>query len=179
MAVEDKKPRSCQPCTACCDGWLNTSVQGHVVKPGQPCPHSTGSGCGIFPDRPEKPCRVFFCGWLREDSPLPDWMRPDKCGAIVFLWRDWHGHKVINAVPVGREIPERTLEWLKDFAQKQGRPLMFVERIVEDEKYTGVRYFGFGPAEFCQQVEKLRLHHQQGELLQMYSGLREDVHSER
>ena len=170
-------PRECQPCTACCDGWLTTTVNGHIVRPGQPCRHSTGVGCGIFSTRPENPCRSFFCGWIREDSPLPDWMRPSECGAIVFLWYEWRGEMVINAVPVGRAIPQRTLDWLKDYAQKQGRPLLFVERLERDGKYEGVRCLGFGPASFREEVEKLSLQNQGAELISMYSRLREAVNS--
>jgi hypothetical protein len=88
---------------------------------------------------------------------------------------DWRGQKVINAVPVGRQIPQRTLDWLKDFAQQQGRPLLYVERLERDGEYEGVRCLGFGPANFRKEVAKIRLKSEGAELIAMYSGLREAV----
>lgn len=82
-------------------------------------------------------------------------MRPDLCGAIVLLSHSWHGHLVIQAIPVGRSIPERTLEWLKQRARQTGRPLVFGERIVEKDKYSGVRLRGYGPPEFRRLVDKV------------------------
>jgi hypothetical protein len=108
---------------------------------------------------------------MRWDSELPDWMRPNDCGAIVFLWFDWQGQKVINAVPVGEKIPERTLDWLKAHAQEQGRPLMFFERIMEDGQFTGAKCTGFGPPAFRKQVESIKLAKQQNELLDMFSSV--------
>lgn len=110
--------RQCGSCTACCDGWLNAEVFGQKVTAGKPCRYSTCAGCGVYADRPQHPCRDFVCGWILWDSTLPDWMRPSECGAIVFLWFDWQGQKVINGVPVAEKIPERTLDWLKDHAQE-------------------------------------------------------------
>jgi hypothetical protein len=165
--------RQCGSCTACCDGWLNAEIFGQKVTAGRPCRYSTSTGCSVYADRPQYPCRDFVCGWIRSDSTLPDWMRPSECGAIVFLWFDWQGQKVINAVPVGEKIPERTLDWLKAHAQEQGRPLIFTERIVEGDKFAGSRCLGFGPPGFRKQVEQLKLAHQQAELLQMFSSLKD------
>lgn len=110
---------------------------------------------------------------MRWDSELPDWMRPSECGAIVFLWFDWQDQKVINAIPVGEKIPERTLDWLKAHAQEQGRPLMFVERIREGDQFTGIRCLGFGPPGFRQQVDRLKLADEQTKLLKMFSSIKE------
>lgn len=165
--------RECGPCTACCDGWLSTNINGAIVKPGHPCPHSTPGGCAIYATRPQYPCRDFVCGWMRWDSPLPEWMRPSECGAIVFLWYDWQDQKVINAVPVGEKIPEPTLDWLKAHAQEQGRPLLFTERVIEDGEFVGVRCLGFGPPGFRQKVEQLKLAHQQAELMSMFKAIEE------
>lgn len=98
-------------------------------------------------------------------------MRPDQCGAIVILWYDWQDQKVINAVPVGEKIPEQTLNWLKDYAQKNGRPLLFSERILENDKIVGTRCLGFGPRSFIGKVERIKLASEQAELQTMFSGL--------
>jgi hypothetical protein len=102
-------------------------------------------------------------------------MRPSDCGAIVFLWFEWRGEKVINAVPVGKKIPERTLDWLKAYAQKQGRPLIFLERIERDGEFTGERCVGFGPPGFREEVRRMQLENQQAELLDMYRSMPERV----
>jgi hypothetical protein len=147
-----KKPalRQCQPCTACCDGWLQIRVNNLRVRPGHPCPHSTGSGCKAYDHRPDDPCRQFICGWRMGNSPLPEWMRPDNAKVIVlfdkYLWR---GLPVDHAVPVGRRIPPRALLWLKQFAQSHNRILLYGEQIVENGEYTARQAVHvFGPEEF-------------------------------
>ena len=148
-------PRHCLPCTACCQGWLSATIQGHIVSAGKPCPHSRPTGCAIYAERPDNPCRTFTCSWLVDNSPLPEWMRPDQCGAIVLLSLPWQGQKVISAIPVGRLIPEPTLHWLKQYAEAHQRPLIFYERLVADGAFSGLKRFGFGPPEFRRQVERL------------------------
>jgi len=147
--------RHCLPCTACCQGWLCTEIRGHKVFAGKPCPFSLTDGCSIYETRPQDPCRNFTCSWRENDSPLPDWMRPDQCGAIVLLSLPWHGRLVIHATPVGPAIPEGTLRWLQHYAQKTGHPLVFTERIISDGAYSGARLFGYGPPEFKHLVAKV------------------------
>ncbi|MSQ98156.1 MAG: hypothetical protein EXR85_02490 [Xanthomonadales bacterium] len=62
---------------------------------------------------------------------------------------------VISAIPVGRTIPQPTLEWLKQYAQEHRWPLIFHERIVTAGAFSGLKRFGFGPAEFRRQVTQL------------------------
>jgi hypothetical protein len=132
--------RQCGTCTACCDGWIKIEVQGHEVRPGKPCPFSSGHHCTIYPTRPEDPCRTFICGWLARNSPLPEWMRPDKADLILlpasFTWR---GLPVDVAVPIGERPKPKALEWLKAFSSAKGRPLLY--RITED-------WYAFGPPDF-------------------------------
>lgn len=147
--------RQCLPCTACCDGWLYAEINEHIVKPGHACPHSLKQGCGIYADRPHNPCRTFLCSWVVAGSPFPDWMRPDLCGAIVSLSMPWEGELVISAIPVGAEIPQKTLEWLQEYARKHQRPLIFYSRMMENGEYKGLRQTGYGPAAFRQKVAAL------------------------
>ncbi|MGD2129654.1 MAG: hypothetical protein PVJ33_13410 [Lysobacterales bacterium] len=124
------------------------------MKPGRPCQHCMAAvGCAIYPDRPEKPCVTFKCAWLREGSPLPEVMRPDRCGAIVMTDRKWHGAAVIMATPVGAEIPEETLEWLKAYSRETDIPLLFRENLSRDGKYNGIRKLGYGPRWFVEAVK--------------------------
>ena len=154
-AVDKAAKRDCLPCTACCRGWLWAEIKGHKVSAGNPCVFSTPGGCAIYSDRPQSPCREFTCSWLVESEILPDWMRPDLSGAIVQLSRPWHGQLIISAIPVGRAIPERTLDWLKNYAQQNQRALIFFERNVVDGVYSGLKRFGFGPPSFRRQVANM------------------------
>ena len=123
------------------------------MEPGRPCMHCTGHGCAIYPDRPEDPCKSFECGWLKEGSPMPDELRPDRAGAIVIFNRQWRRWRIIVAVPAGLQIPADTLDWLKGFAREQGIPLIFHERLMEDGKYAGFRKIGYGPKDFVAAVK--------------------------
>ncbi len=149
--------RQCMPCTACCEGWLYAEVEEFVLTPGHPCPHSSKQGCGIYPERPEVPCRTFVCSWRVDHSTLPDWMRPDECGAIVLLSLPWQGELVISAVPVGENIPAHTLDWLMAYARKHQRPMIYYQRVVENGEFAGVRRLGYGPPAFREKVARLGL----------------------
>ena len=148
-----KQPRQCQPCTGCCDGWLQITVNDEPYYPGKPCVHSTGSGCDAYDARPQ-PCRDFRCAWIIEDSPLPDWMKPSNAKVVVVLRKfSWRGLPVDLAVPVGKRIPPRALNWLKQFAEQNMRPLVYSEQIVENGEFQRQQtLYGYGPAEFQQEI---------------------------
>lgn len=72
--------RACGPCTLCCRV-LEIQV---LDKPaGVLCRHNTGTGCGIYRDRPEV-CARWNCLWRRIDA-LPDGLRPDRSGVMFSL----------------------------------------------------------------------------------------------
>ena len=120
--------RQCGTCVACCEGWLQAEKLG--MRPGVPCRHCTAEGCKIYSDRPEDPCRKFFCAWMEEDSDLPENLKPSLSGVIVLTDRDWRDWKVLRAIPTGESIPPNSLEQLRLIAQKLGKPLLFYERIL-------------------------------------------------
>ena len=144
--------RECTPCTACCEGWLTSEKM--KLKPGKPCKHCTGSGCGIYETRPTNPCVKFKCAWLTHEQDIPDEMQPNKCGAIVMLDRRWKGIKVITAVPTGEVIPDDTLKWLRSYARKKTIPLIFSTNPVADGKFEKSVKTGFGPPAFVEAVKK-------------------------
>ncbi len=84
-------------------------------------------------------------------------MKPSNSKAIVlFSQHEWRGLPVDVAVPVGRRIPPRTLNYLKEFAEKNGRPLLYSEQIVENGKFTNKQaVFAYGPPEFQQEVAEM------------------------
>ena len=133
------------------------TIQGHPVYPGRPCPHSTGRGCDDYANRPVDPCINFNCGWIAENSPLPEWMKPNNAKVIViFNKTQWRGLAVDVAVPIGRRIPPRALNWLKEFAASKGRPLLFSEQVKEDGVFQRQQLFSaHGPPEFQQHIAQL------------------------
>lgn len=96
--------------------------------PGKACKHRVESGCAIYPDRPENPCKTFRCGWLREPSLLEEELRPDKCGAILLTDRGAAGYDVWRLVPVGRAVSEETLSRFNELTRSIQMPLMWTER---------------------------------------------------
>lgn len=153
--MKSKQSRQCQPCTGCCDGWVQMVIDGCDVYPGHPCPHSTGSGCDDYDNRPVDPCINFQCGWVVDDSPLPDWMKPSNAKVIVIFNKlTWQDIPVDLAVPVGKRIPPRSLQWLKKFAETHGRPLIYAEQIEKNGVFQKQQsLIGYGPPAFQEQVK--------------------------
>ncbi|HEU4650806.1 MAG TPA: hypothetical protein VFS49_05270, partial [Croceibacterium sp.] len=90
IAVQPAATRACGECTACCDGWLPSTIHGHEMKPGTPCHFRGEHRCTIYERRPQEPCRSFVCGWLAKDSPFPESFRPDRLGVMIIRTR-WRG----------------------------------------------------------------------------------------
>lgn len=88
------------------------------------------------------------------NSPLPDWMKPSNSKVIVlFNQSAWNGMPVDVAVPVGKRIPPRALNWLKQFAESNNRALLYSEQIMQDGVYTKQQSVAaFGPPEFQQEM---------------------------
>jgi len=147
------KERQCFPCSACCEGWLTTKINGVQVMPGKPCVHATEQGCGIYAKRPHNPCVIFKCGWLQGLHDMPEHMRPSEAGAIVIFNRLWHGREVIRAVPTGEKIPADTLEWLMALSKKLSLPLLFSEHEFKDGRFIGKKKLGYGPPSFIEAVK--------------------------
>ncbi len=165
--------RQCQPCTACCDGWVRINVFDQPVLPGKPCPHSNGTtngainrnaksnasgGCKIYAERPVDPCVNFACGWVREASHLPDWMKPHLAKVIVLpQWTTWRTFPVDLALPVGARVPHKALKWLQDYSNKTFRPLIYTEQEADrNGHFTGrQQVHGWGPPTFQQEMAVL------------------------
>lgn len=126
------------------------------MEPGRPCRFVSEEGCGIFGEarRPKHPCEVFECGWLIDDSPLPDWMQPHLSGVITLIYARFGSHLVIRANPIGRKIPARSLDFLKKLASRNRTPLVWFEWTGEPGQAGGRRVFGMGPPEFIRWVRE-------------------------
>ncbi|GIR72393.1 MAG: hypothetical protein CM15mP74_36440 [Halieaceae bacterium] len=90
---------------------------------GKACRHRTETGCGIYADRPENPCKIFQCGWLNGTLPEDESFKPNHCGAIVLTDRKQAGWDVWRVVPVGRSVPEATLEKITTLAGRRSSHL--------------------------------------------------------
>lgn len=89
-----------------------------------------------------------------EGSPLPEWMKPSN-SKVIFLPNQttWRTMPLDVAVPVGKRIPPRALNWLKQFAENNNRVLLYSEQIEQDGVFTNKqRVAGYGPAEFQQEM---------------------------
>ena len=136
----ESSSRSCGSCTACCEGWLVVNADTVKSYPGNPCKHvHSGKGCGIYESRPSNPCRIFYCDWVSDnDGKYPEWMKPNNSKAIVAFEKiPWNGKMLDLVVPVGSNIPEKTLKWLTNSARKYSRPFIFAEHEVKNGSYTG------------------------------------------
>lgn len=149
--------RSCLPCTACCEGWLDIAeddVQAHL---GSSCMHCTSQGCRIYESRPASPCQTFFCSWRQKDTPLIDAMRPDISGVIVVMDRMiWRNQKVIVGIPSGEKIPEKSLKYLLGLSKLMDMNLLTVRFSVSDShQYTGSsKVSAFGEHEFIADMKE-------------------------
>lgn len=156
MKQKRKNPeRECQPCTGCCDGWVQMVIDNTEIFPGSPCPHSTSEGCSNYENRPTIPCRNFSCGWITPNSPLPEWMKPSNSKTIILLnTLSWQGLAVDLAVPMGKKIPPRALNWLQQFSEEHYRPLIYATQTINsDGKFQKQQQLsGYGPQEFQEQL---------------------------
>lgn len=123
---KEKVKRECGSCTECCRGWLTGEAHGHQFYPGQPCHFVGERGCSIYQDRPENPCKVFECEWLR-NKEIPEWMKPDKC-KVLMTTRNW-SYKgdprgvYLDVYEAGLQMDSRVLAWLFAFYLNTGVPM--------------------------------------------------------
>ena len=130
--------RKCLPCTACCEGWLTINTPEVRTTLDNPCKFVTENGCSINETKPENPCKKFSCGWLDRDSPLPDWMRPDRSGAIILFDKMfWKGKPVIVTIATGANIPYKTIFEVKKLANLHSRNAIFFEYEKKLNIFTG------------------------------------------
>lgn len=136
--------RKCGECTACCDGWVAGTIEGHEMKPGTPCFFRGEHCCSIYERRPQHPCRDFVCGWLQPGSPFPEDWRPDKVGVMVIPMR-WRGRDAYVLRSAGRDPDPEMIRWMEAMSARLERPFFY--------EVAGER-FGFGPPEFQQEMSE-------------------------
>ena len=108
------KDRRCGTSTKCCEGYLSGEAHGIPFYPGKPCHFlKMNTGCSIYEDRPDDPCKGFQCQWLTEPS-YPEWLKPNLSN-VMFVPNEVDGHQFIFAIESGAKMEERTLSWAKSY----------------------------------------------------------------
>ena len=133
----NKMMRECNGCTACCEGWLDGQVQGHYFQPGRPCHFKCESGCAIYQQRPENPCRSFVCEWL-VNLEIPEWMKP-SVSKIIIKKKRWKGGEYLSVMEMGEKIDSIVLNWLFIHHLSTNIPMRI--------QING-GFFNYGPPEF-------------------------------
>lgn len=144
IAIATAPSRQCGECTACCDGWVAGTIEGHEMHPGTPCHFRGEHCCSIYERRPKHPCRDFMCAWLLPDSPFPEHFRPDQLGVLIIQMK-WRGRDAYVLRSAGRDPDDALIAWMQEMSLRTQRPF-FYER-------AGER-FGFGPAQFQREMSE-------------------------
>lgn len=106
--------KECGECKACCEGWLNGEVYGKRFSAGTPCHFMSTTGCSIYKDRPQDPCKSYNCEWLTNEE-FPLWMQPNVSNVIVSK-KKINGIEYYSAITTGKEMSAAALNWLFTWA---------------------------------------------------------------
>ena len=117
--------RTCDGCTACCDGTLN--IEELNVYWGSPCKNICDSKCVIYEDRP-KVCSNFRCRWL-DDETLPEWIKPSNSGLLIKYNQK---SRILYLISVYQKtIEPSTLLYAFSYAYKNG---LFIKCIFDNTR---------------------------------------------
>ena len=106
--------RECGSCTKCCEGWLPGGAYGKKFFPGRPCHYfkkTKNSGCSIYQNRPEDPCKKFECAWLKDSKIFPEWLKPELSNVIITN-QEKNGINYFEFRNCGIELPVEILDWI-------------------------------------------------------------------
>jgi len=117
-----KKPieikRNCDGCTACCEGWLSGKAYDKEFFSGTPCYYKCESGCSIYENRPENPCKSYLCGWMT-NLDYPEWLKPSVSKVIITgRYDEKLNKKFIEVLEMGEKIDSSILSWLFQYFLK-------------------------------------------------------------
>lgn len=102
--------RQCNECTACCEGWLDGKVYDKYFQPGRPCHFMCETGCSIYENRPENPCKSYQCEWLI-NLEIPEWLKPNLSGVIITR-KQWKNGEYLEIKETNKEISSKVLNWI-------------------------------------------------------------------
>jgi hypothetical protein len=124
---ERKTPRACGDCTKCCEGFLTSTIYGHMMYPGKPCHFKTEGKCGIYNNRPYDPCVTFACAWLADmQYEIPEWMKPTLSNVILTMG-EWGEDKqpYLIVTECGKKLDSAVLWWVFNYSQSKNISLAF------------------------------------------------------
>jgi len=104
--------RKCDGCTMCCEGYLSGEVRNKPFYYGRPCHFLGTTGCTMYEERPEHPCRVFTCGWLDDSEMFPEWMKPNLSKIIAHRKKTPNGFLYYKIYECGQKIDSKVLNYL-------------------------------------------------------------------
>lgn len=104
--------RSCDGCTACCEGWLTGVAYGYAFSPGIKCKFLSHKSCSIYPARPYNPCKTFQCHW-KLNTQIPEWLKPDR-SKIILLIKRISNFNYIRIVRTDKKMDPRINDWIKE-----------------------------------------------------------------
>ena len=115
------RERSCDGCTKCCEGYVSAVVFGERIQPGRPCRFTGPTGCTVYEQRQEDPCKTFKCLWLANDT-LPEWMKPDLIDAIFTQRLTDKGEPFWAIAEAGAKLDSSVLAWVvEELVRRQGQ----------------------------------------------------------
>ena len=110
--------RNCDGCTACCEGWLSGKAYDKEFFSGTPCYYKCESGCSIYENRPENPCKSYLCGWMK-NLDFPELFKPSVSKVIITGRYDEKLNKeFIEVLEMGEKIDSSILSWLFQYFLK-------------------------------------------------------------
>lgn len=137
--------RECNGCTACCEGWLHGQSHGQYFQPGRPCHFKCETGCSIYENRPEQPCKTYSCEWLK-NKDIPEWMKPNL-SRVIITKRKYDGGEYLEVHEMGKKIDSTVLNWLFVYHYTTDIPL----RVQVNGGWNN-----FGPSEFLKSQSGIR-----------------------
>lgn len=115
--------RSCDSCTACCDGYLYGIVRGIQFYRGKPCFFNTTKGCSIYKDRPPM-CKKFECAW-RTENYIPYWMKPDLSSVMILKQQYLPEKYYLRVMELDKPLDSKILSWFILYHLSGGLPFMY------------------------------------------------------
>jgi hypothetical protein len=137
--------RTCGSCSTCCNGWLTGSAYGNDFWPGRKCFYLGESGCSIYGNHPQDPCKNYKCLWLANKN-IPEWMKPNLSG-VILNEKSINGIPYVEAVEAGEKMDAAVLNWI--FTQ------------YAEDRFKNIRYQidggwnWMGSPEFVEAIRKL------------------------
>ncbi len=114
--------RNCNGCTECCNGSskLHGEIFGKHFHSGKPCHYVGESGCTIYENRPQDPCKRFRCEWLDNPEMFPEWMKPNLSKIIGIRRTTEKGNSILEIRECGQKIDSNILNYFYQYSMKHG-----------------------------------------------------------